>query len=115
MSESVTKRRESVMSIIGRILGDNKLDDSNNDVTPEMIEDREPRERVIGKIIKLGEGWGFISCKAIPYTRIFFHWSALNQDTLRFPELRRGMSVEFEPLEIEGKGYRAIKIKVTEE
>ena len=110
------------MTIIDRLFN-NKPQDNDDDngipddmeISQEVIRRRIPRERVEGRIIKLGEGWGFISSKSIPYTRIFFHWSALSQDTLRFLDLRRGMMVEFEPIEIEGKGYRAIRIKVTEE
>jgi cold shock CspA family protein len=92
------------MSIINRILG--KQDDE-----PEQTK---TSERIEGTIIKLDDGWGFISSHAIPYTRIFFHWSALNQDTLHFTQLKKGMEVEFEPMEFPGKGLRAIKIKVIE-
>lgn len=69
-----------------------------------------------GKIIKVSknEGWGFISSKEIAFTRIFFHWTALTQDTLRFPELRNGMHVEFTPMEVQDKGWRAIHVKVIE-
>lgn len=70
-------------------------------------------KRVSGKIIKVSdEGWGFISSKDIKFTRIFFHWTSLKQDTLRFQDLKHGMKVEFTPVESEGKGYRAIKITV---
>ncbi|MET0787311.1 MAG: cold shock domain-containing protein, partial [Paenisporosarcina sp.] len=86
--------------------------------SPDEEPSVEPRkdERVIGKIIKVSdEGWGFISSKDIKFTRIFFHWTSLKQDTLKFTELKNGMKVEFTPTEIEGKGWRAIKIKVLEE
>jgi len=70
-------------------------------------------QRVIGKIIKVSaQGWGFISSKDIKFTRIFFHWTSLKQDTLKFQELKTGMKVEFTPVEVEGKGWRAIKINV---
>jgi cold shock CspA family protein len=70
-------------------------------------------KRVKGKIIKVsGGGWGFISSKEIKFTRIFFHWTSLKQDTLKFQELKNGMKVEFTPVEVEGKGWRAIKINV---
>ena len=79
------------------------------DTTPIKPTDK----RVMGKIIKLsGDGWGFITSKDISFTRIFFHWTSLKQGTLRFPELRPGMKVEFTPVEVEGKGWRAIKIVV---
>lgn len=70
-------------------------------------------QRVKGKIIKVASGgWGFISSKEIKFTRIFFHWTSLKQDTLKFTELKNGMKVEFTPVEIEGKGWRALKIEV---
>lgn len=71
--------------------------------------------RSVGRIIKIHRsGWGFISSREIEFTRIFFHWTALRQDTLRFPELKTGMLVEFTPLEIPDKGYRAMHIRVLE-
>jgi cold shock CspA family protein len=70
-------------------------------------------QRVVGKIIKVSdEGWGFISSKEIKFTRIFFHWTSLKQDTLKFTELKNGMRCEFTPVEVEGKGFRAIKIVI---
>lgn len=72
-----------------------------------------PDKRVTGKIIKVSpKGFGFISCKEIPFTRIFFHWTSLKQDTLNFALLHQGHMVEFTPRVVEGKGTRAIKIKV---
>lgn len=71
--------------------------------------------RLVGRIIKIHRsGWGFIVSKDIQFTRIFFHWTALRQDTLRFLELKTGMLVEFTPLEIPDKGYRAMHIRVLE-
>lgn len=71
--------------------------------------------RSIGRIIKIHRsGWGFISSKEIEFTRIFFHWTALRQDTLKFLQLKTGMLVEFTPLEIPDKGYRAMHIRVVE-
>lgn len=77
-------------------------------------EKEEENKRVTGKIIKVSteEGWGFISSKEIKFTRIFFHWTSLKQDTLKFQDLKNGLRVEFTPVEVEGKGWRAIKIKV---
>lgn len=83
--------------------------------TEEVIEPttKLPETRATGKIIKVSdEGWGFISSKEIKFTRIFFHWTSLKQDTLKFTELKNGMRVEFTPVEVEGKGFRAIKISV---
>jgi cold shock CspA family protein len=94
------------MTLIERLLGRSKEDE-------ELSNSPQVRERITGKIIKVSpDGWGFITSKEIKFTRIFFHWSALNQDTLHFTELERGMEVEFEPLEVSGKGVRAIRIKV---
>ncbi len=74
-------------------------------------------KRITGKIIKLDQseekgGWGFISSKELKFTRIFFHWTSLKQDTLKFPDLKNGMKVEFTPVEVTDKGWRAIKIRV---
>lgn len=71
-------------------------------------------KRVVGKIFKIEteEGWGFITSKDIKFTRIFFHWTSLKQETLKFQELRHGMRVEFTPVEVEGRGWRAIRIVV---
>lgn len=77
---------------------------------------RPDEKRVVGKIIKVSdEGWGFISSKDIKFTRIFFHWTSLKQDTMKFQELKNGMKVEFTPVEVENKGWRAIKIRVITE
>lgn len=71
--------------------------------------------KVIGRIIKVSkQGWGFISSKDIEFTRIFFHWTALQQSTLPFLELKTGMRVEFTPLQIPGKGWRAVHVRVVE-
>jgi cold shock CspA family protein len=77
-------------------------------------------KKLIGRIVKLSEdGWGFITSKDQKFTRIFFHWSSLTQDTLKFTELKVGMEVEFYSQKVEPtedrpkqKGYRAIKINV---
>jgi len=87
-----------------------------DDIKTEPTDSAEPRKedkRVIGKIIKVDDdGWGFITSKEIKFTRIFFHWTSLRQDTLKFPDLKVGMKAEFTPVEVADKGYRAIKIKV---
>jgi cold shock CspA family protein len=71
--------------------------------------------RVIGRVIKVSkQGWGFISSKEIEFTRIFFHWTALRQDTIPFLELRAGMMVEFTPVQVPGKGWRALHVRVVE-
>jgi len=88
----------------------------NPPTKPDTTPDKPSDKRAIGKIIKLSEdGWGFISSKDIKFTRIFFHWTSLKQDTLKFPELKNGMKVEFTPVEVENKGWRGIKIRVLTE
>jgi cold shock CspA family protein len=88
---------------------------TTTDIEPKVKETVE-RKRVEGKIIKLSDdGWGFITTKEIPFTRIFFHWTSLNQDTLHFTELKVGMEVEFTPIELNEKGWRAIRIDVLED
>lgn len=90
--------------------GDKTMPQGDN--SPVKPEDK----RVTGKIIKVSdEGWGFISSKDIKFTRIFFHWTSLKQGTLKFQELKNGMKVEFTPVEVENKGWRAIKIIVLEQ
>jgi len=72
-------------------------------------------KRFNGKIIKIsGTGYGFISSKDIPFTRIFFHWTSLQSGTKKFTDLKAGMKVSFVGFEVEDKGWRAIKIKVEE-
>jgi cold shock CspA family protein len=90
--------------------GDKSAEQGDN--SPIRPEDK----RVTGKIIKVSEeGWGFISSKDIKFTRIFFHWTSLKQGTRNFKDLKNGMKVEFTPVEVEGKGFRAIKILVIEQ
>lgn len=72
-------------------------------------------KKVVGRIIKLSKkGWGFISSKEIEFTRIFFHWTALRQDTVGFLELKTGMYVEFTPQKVAGKGVRANHMRVVD-
>lgn len=80
--------------------------------------DTSPQEekRVEGKIIKVHEaGYGFITSREIEFTRIFFHWTSLVQNTLNFKDLKEGMLVEFTPIEVPMKGWRAIRITVIDE
>jgi cold shock CspA family protein len=70
---------------------------------------------ITGRIIKVSKsGWGFISSREIEFTKIFFHWTSLTQSTVPFLELKIGMIVEFTPVKIPDKGYRAIHIRVLE-
>lgn len=76
----------------------------------------ESEKRYKGKITKISpEGWGFISSKEIPFTRIFFHWTALKQDTKHFTELQNQMQVEFNTVKHPEKGLRATKLRVIED
>jgi len=74
-------------------------------------------ERIEGTISKIFDeegkgGFGFIASRAKPYTRIFFHWTALLPNTLNFKELTKGTKVRFDLVKFEDKGWRAIKIEV---
>lgn len=71
-------------------------------------------KRCIGRVIKVAEseGWGFITSKDVPFTRIFFHWTSLAQDTLNFTEVKKGMDVEFTVTKTPLGKIRAIRIKV---
>ena len=77
-------------------------------------------EGVINNIVKPDKdkkkngGYGFITSESLPFERVFFHWTGLLQDTLRFPALKKRMKVEFILQYNEYDGYRAIKIKVKE-
>lgn len=93
-------------SFLERVLGKEEV----KPVTTEVP------ERVTGKIIKLSPGgWGFLSTKEIKFTRIFFHWTALEQNTLNFTELKMGMNLSFKPIKLVDKGWRAIQIHVVDE
>lgn len=78
--------------------------------------EQEPKKRYIGKITGINKtrGYGFISSKEIPFTRIFFHWTGLLNETINFLELEKGMEVEFETTEFPDKGTRATRIDVFE-
>lgn len=70
-------------------------------------------EPIIGKITHIDpKGFGFIISEAVEFTRIFFHWTALKQDTLNFKELSVNMRVRFIPIEIPDRGFRALRVEV---
>lgn len=84
-------------------------------------EKAEQEKRITGKIIRVDpKGYGFVISNELPFERIFFHWSSLRNNTLRFPDLRRGMTLEFvarhQGYDDEGKnkGYKAIRIEVVD-
>jgi len=89
------------MTIIDSILGRNtEPEDSNQELTK-------------GKVLKLSkDGYGFLCSDSMPFTRIFFHWSVLTMDSPNFTKLKPNMPAEFKAIEIEGKGWRAIMVKV---
>ena len=99
----------------GNEMTDEKMDEVVENQHIEDTHQADESKRVIGKIIKLSpEGWGFITSKEVPFTRIFFHWTSLKQNTKKFLDLKVGMTVSFIPIEIDEKGTRAIKIQVVE-
>lgn len=62
------------------------------------------------------KGFGFIVSRDKPFERIYFHWSGLIQDTLKFKQLKKGMNVIFDVIEQDGtKGAKAIDIEVTKD
>jgi len=66
-----------------------------------------------GKIVKLHpNGWGFILSPQLQFTRIFFHWTALSQNTLNFTDLKVGMRVRFYTQHHKEQGVRAYRIEV---
>lgn len=89
----------------------------NEDKLSAVLPEHEQNaQEITGKIIKVSsKGFGFISTQDVPFTRIFFHWTALRNDTLKFTDIRAGMKVTALAFEVEGKGWRAIKIKILEE
>ena len=111
------------MGIIQRMLGgmaqepDEPNDnDSDNKEYEQGEGDQYFEDRVRGKITRVDErGFGFITSKEIPFTRIFFHWSGLLQSTRNFKDLTTGLFVEFNPLLTKDKGYRALKIEVIDD
>lgn len=87
---------------------------SSAEEVQKMSEEVQQKEdRIRGRITRVDqEGWGFISSKEREFTRIFFHWTNLVQDTLNFKELKKGMWVDFIPIEKEGRGINAIRVRV---
>jgi len=71
-----------------------------------------------GRVTKVDpKGYGFITSEALPFERIFFHWTSLKHDTLNFKKLLRGAIVEFIPIKgtdnvTKIESIRAIKISV---
>jgi cold shock CspA family protein len=68
--------------------------------------------RYTGTIIHTSpDGYGFITTPEIPFTRIFFHWGALDH-RIKFLDLSKGQAVTFQVKEYPDKGLRAIKIQL---
>jgi len=73
-------------------------------------------EKALGKIVKLSpSGWGFILSPQHQFTRIFFHWTALQQNTLNFTDLKVGMKVRFYTQKYKEQGTRAYKVEVIDD
>lgn len=114
------------MNIFDGILGNKGKPltaDTPESVKKEETAAKEAREkRIVGKIIRTDpRGYGFITSEEIPFERIFWHWTSLTFDTLKFPDIRRGMKVEFVPRHQgkdennKDKGYKAIRISIIDE
>lgn len=79
-------------------------------------------KRYKGKVIHKADdkGYFFITCKDIPFTRIYAYWQALLPNSVHFTKLQVGDEVYFNAIEWfdsktkEFKGIRAIKIGVLE-
>jgi cold shock CspA family protein len=92
--------------------------------TPESVKKEKAAKdkRIQGKIIRVDpRGFGFITTNEMPFERIFWHWTSLTQDTLKFPAIKRGMKVEFVPRH-QGKdelgkdrGFKAIRIEIIDQ
>lgn len=105
----------SLREQLGKLFGGGNTVTEQTTLGDNSVVDAKTETRVNGKIIKVDEsGYGFISSKEIPFTRIFFHWTSLRPDTKNFKELKNGMQVSFVAVSVPDKGYRAIKIKVEE-
>lgn len=94
------------------------------DVTPLNLDSEEEinpiNTKYKGKIFFINSeaGWGFITSQQIKFRRIYFYWTALDPNGIKFEELHKGAEVEFEASEFidkitnENKGWRAKFIKV---
>lgn len=93
--------------------GKNKVKEA--EVNPLNTEEPNTEEkRVKGKVIKIHpDGYGFVSTKEIPFTKIYFHWTNLDH-SVQFLDLKYNMKVSFIAQQIPEKGWRAIKIKAEE-
>lgn len=97
-------------------VGKDESTEGNMETQATEATERRDEKKVTGKIIKVSdEGWGFVISNEIKFERIFFHWTSLVHDTLKFPDLKRGMQVEFVPVDKGERGYHAIKVKVVPE
>lgn len=101
------------MGLFDKFRKEDVVDPPDNSETSENTF-KENDEKIEGKIISINptKGYGFISSRDIPFTRIFFHWSALRADTVHFTKLEIGMKVEFRLVEVPGRGYRAVQVSV---
>jgi|SRR5690606_35368231 len=92
-------------------MNENKIQKISEEALTELIE---TAKRIRGSVIGVSSrGFGFIETKEIPFTRIYFHWSALRN--IHFSELKYKDRVEFEVIEVADKGLRAISIMKIED
>jgi cold shock CspA family protein len=86
-------------------------------MTTETAETKFPfaDKRIEGKVIMINKrGYGFISSKEVPYTRIYFHWTNLIPQTINFAEIKRGDPVDFLLEKKDDGTFKAIKVDVLE-
>lgn len=107
------------LGAMGVTKGDNdmEMETQNSGASGDSAksERKEEAPKIVGKIIKVSDdGWGFIISQEIKFKRIFFHWTSLVHDTVNFTELKRGMAVEFVPVDKGDRGFHAIKVKVVD-
>lgn len=83
------------------------------------MEINDSQKKSEGKIIKVQheKGFGFIISPEHKFTKFFFHWTGLVQNTMNFTAIKEGMKVRFVPI-MEGsdkdkdRGPRAIQIEI---
>lgn len=95
-------------------VADNATDEMKEAIMANTEKNGAPRH--IGKVVSLNErGFGFIISKDVKFTKIFFHWTALKQNTTNFADLKKGATVEFSIREVPDKGKQAVQIEVVKD
>jgi cold shock CspA family protein len=94
------------MGIMDNMFGKKVIDDKEY----ELEDGKSPKYE--GKVIYVSDkGWGFVTTRDIPFTKIFFHWTFIDKDQKNFTEWKKGDKVEFYTRSVEGMGLQAINIK----